>query len=437
MRSVPLERVTGLISLLALSAWAGAPLSVEDAVQRALSESAQVRSAREKREAADDGSRAVRGQLLPSIAVSDELQHYSGPFTVQLAIPGVPAASLPSLNVRDQNTNSFVVSARQPVLGLLKLSQDFVSANETADAAAAQVELVERATREAVEAGYLRLFEARAARAVAQSSQVQLGEQLTVARSRVEAGALTTADVLRVEVAKANIQQQELQAQVQESAARIALLTLLGFDLDADVEFAEPLTLETAADQSTPTLPEATQQALEHRADLRAQVHLLDGAQANARSKLFALLPDIDLTAAYVRIDGQALAQQNAASIGIRASWPLWLWGTQWYAHRAAVHQAEAQRIATDDAGRQVRGEVNGRMDQLRAASAAIEVAKTALTSAEEAYRVTSAVVGAGSGTTTDLLDAQSALTQSRLNLVRSKYQRALAWVQLRRALGN
>ncbi|MDP1822598.1 MAG: TolC family protein [Archangium sp.] len=40
-------------------------------------------------------------------------------------------------------------------------------------------------------------------------------------------------------------------------------------------------------------------------------------------------------------------------------------------------------------------------------------------------------------GTTTDLLDAQSALTQARLNLVRSKYQRALAWVQLRRAMGG
>ena len=40
------------------------------------------------------------------------------------------------------------------------------------------------------------------------------------------------------------------------------------------------------------------------------------------------------------------------------------------------------------------------------------------------------------SGTTTDLLDAQSALTQSKLNLVRSKYQQAIARVQLRRAMG-
>jgi len=91
----------------------------------------------------------------------------------------------------------------------------------------------------------------------------------------------------------------------------------------------------------------------------------------------------------------------------------------------------------TEDANRQVRGEVTGRMDQLRAAAAAaIDEAKRALTSAEEAYRVT-ALMRAGSGTTTDLLDAQSALTQARLNLLRSKYQRALSRVQLRRTMGG
>jgi hypothetical protein len=34
-------------------------------------------------------------------------------------------------------------------------------------------------------------------------------------------------------------------------------------------------------------------------------------------------------------------------------------------------------------------------------------------------------------------VDAQSALTQARLNLVRSKYQRALSRVQLRRTMGG
>jgi outer membrane protein len=64
----------------------------------------------------------------------------------------------------------------------------------------------------------------------------------------------------------------------------------------------------------------------------------------------------------------------------------------------------------------------------------AVEVAQTAIASAEEAYRVTSAQVSAGTATTTDLLDSQSALTTAKLNLARAEYERAVARVALDRA---
>ncbi len=426
--------VAAALSLISSAAFAET-LTVEEAVRRALESSPQVQAARERKLASDDAARSVRGQFGPQLGVSDELQHYSGPFNRSIAInPAVPPVAFP---IRDQNTNTFVASARQPVVGLLRISQDFVSANQQAEAAQAALEVTERAMREAMESAYLRMFEARAARDVAKSSQVQLAEQLTVAQARVEAGALTTADVLRVQVAKANIQQQELQAGVQESDARNAILTLLGLPVESPIEFSEPVTLEAEAEKPAPDFRTANDEAQKYRPDLKQQLHLLDSAEATARSRLASLLPDIDLTAAYVRVDGQALAQQDAAYIGVRMSWPIWMWGTQWYAHRAAVHQAESNKWATVEASRSVQRDVSSRLDLLRSATSAIDVAKTALTSAEEAYRVTSAVVQAGSGTTTDLLDAQSALTQAKLNLVRSRYQQALARVQLRRAMGG
>lgn len=429
-----MRALTPLVVLLAGPALAGA-LSVEDAVKRALDASPQLRAARERREAVGDQARSVRGQLLPSAALSEELQHYRGPFLVNLTLPGVPVS--PSLAVRDQNTNTFVAGVKQPLLGLARLSQEYVAALRGADAAAAQVDGGERAVREAVESGYLRLFEARAAIEIAQASQQQLTEQLAVAEARLKAGALTDADVLRVKVARANIRQQELQAKLQASGARTALLTLLDLPLDEAVEFAEPASLLADAAKPAPGEAEATAQALERRPELVQAARQQESAEATSRARLLALLPEIDGEAAYIRIDGQALAQRDSAYLGVKATWPVWTWGSQWYAHRAAAHQAEAARLVRDDAQRQVRAEVATRLDQLEAASSAIEVARTALESAEEAFRVTAAVVQAGSGTTTDLLDAQSALTQARLNLVRARYQQALGWVQLRRALGS
>lgn len=428
-----MRALTTVVVLLAGPALA-APLSVEDAVQRALDASPQLRAARERRDGVADQARSVRGQLLPAGVLSEELQHYRGPFMVGLTLPGLPAS--PSLSIRDQNTNTFVAAVRQPLLGLARLSQEYVAALRGADAASAQVDGGERAVREAVESGYLRLFEARAAMEIAQASQEQLTEQLAVAEARLKAGALTDADVLRVKVARANIRQQELQAKLQASSARTALLTLLDLPLDEAVEFGEPSTLLADAAKPPPGAAEATAQALQRRPELAQAARQQESAEAASRARLLALLPEIDAEAAYIRIDGQALAQKDSAYIGVKASWPVWTWGTQWYAHRAAAHQAEAARLLCDDAQRQVRAEISTRLEQLEAASSAIEVARAALESAEEAFRVTAAVVQAGSGTTTDLLDAQSALTQARLNLVRARYQQALGWVQLRRALG-
>jgi outer membrane protein TolC len=64
-------------------------------------------------------------------------------------------------------------------------------------------------------------------------------------------------------------------------------------------------------------------------------------------------------------------------------------------------------------------------------------VASDTIAQAEEAFRVTQATVRAGAATTTDLLDAQAALTQARLNLVRSKYEELRARSALFRALGT
>ncbi len=416
-------------------AFAGEVLTVDQAVARALELSPQFRAAQARRDATVDQQHAVRGQLLPSVAVQEEFQHYDKAFAVEFAIPGAPVA--PSFTARNQNTNTFTAVAKQPVLGLLKLSQDYSAASSNAEAADAQLVAAQTGLREQVETTFLRLFEARAALQVAQASESQLAEQVGLTNARIKAGSGTNADLLRTQVAKANIRQQALQAKVQESAARTQLLTMLDLPFDSSVDFAEPLSLEQAANEAVPTLSEATDRAYAERPELKVSALSAEAAEANSRARLFALLPDVDVEAAYVRIDGQAFAPPNSWFIGAKATFPVWLWGSQWYAHRAAAHQAEAARLLEHDSRRQVRVEVSGRLDQLEAATSAIEVATTAITSAEESYRVTTALVQAGSGTTTDLLDAQSALTQAKLNLVRAKYQQALARVQLRRAIGQ
>ncbi len=86
---------------------------------------------------------------------------------------------------------------------------------------------------------------------------------------------------------------------------------------------------------------------------------------------------------------------------------------------------------------RQIEAELGASLAQGDAARGAVGTAEKAVASAEEAYRVTDAALKAGTATTTDLLESQSALSQARLNLTRAQYELVLSDVALAHASGS
>ena len=130
-------------------------------------------------------------------------------------------------------------------------------------------------------------------------------------------------------------------------------------------------------------------------------------------------------------------AAQNSAYVGIKATWPIWTWGASWFGYQAAQAASQAAQQDLQSQRRQVSTEVASELSQSHAARSAVNLAEQSIASAQEAYRVTDALVKAGSATTTDLLESQSALNQARLNLVRAQYQLALAYVSIQHAVGE
>jgi len=178
-------------------------------------------------------------------------------------------------------------------------------------------------------------------------------------------------------------------------------------------------------------------QALSGRPEILQTRLSLEAGEHQRRARLYALLPEIDLEGAYLRSYGQVIVPTNSEFIGINAKWAIWEWGASYAAYRASQAQARAAAFDLENQKQQIRAEVTSGMAQLDAAASAISVAEQAITSAQEAYRVTDAQLQAGTATTTDLLEAQSALTQARLNYLRAQYELAISRVNLRRALGQ
>lgn len=414
------------------AAAAGRALTVEQAVELALATNPRIASARERLRAADDQASSVRARLLPSVHLSEEYQVYNSAFLISFQ-PGT------AIQVRDQKTNTFVASAVQPVLGLLRIDHQQAAQGESAEAGRAQLLALEADLRQAVQTQFLRFFEARALEQIADASVRELGEQVTVARARLASGVITQADLLRIEVAVANARQEGLQALSQAQTARAQLVSIIGLPAEEaeGLELLEPAELLAAARRPEAPLAALLPQARLRRPEVAQQHHLTLAADHQARALTYSLLPDIDLEAAYTRIDGQVFAPPNSAFVGVRAQWAIWEWGAIAYQRRAALAQASAARRDAEALQRQIEVEVTSSVAVGDAARGAVDAAEKAIASAEEAYRVTEAQVKAGTATTTDLLGAQASLTQARLNLARAQYELALARVSLGRATGS
>jgi outer membrane protein len=409
-------------------------IDVEEGVQLALRSSPQLRGVQLRTEAAHDQANALRGRMLPLISLSEEWLRYDKPFSIQFEIPGAPAG--PGLTVRNLITNSFAASVNQPLLGLIRTLEEHASLGAGAEGMQEAARGLEAAIREAVESGYLRYFEALAAQDIALTSQHQLEEQLQLVAARLKAGTATNADKLRLDVAISNAKLQHIQAQAQATTARTALLLAMGLDPSQPIELLQPTALEQRA---LPQLSEADarETAAQQRPEVMRAMREQASARYHARASYLALLPEVGVEGVYTNLRGQAFAPPDQFYVGLKAQWAVWEWGATFYAARAADKNAQAAAMAVEEQALNVKSEASARWVQARSAASAIEAAQTIITSAEEAYRVEQALVNAGSATTTDLLDAQSSLTQAKLNLIRARYEQALALVALQRALGN
>jgi outer membrane protein len=438
------------LSTASLAEAAPRALTIDDAVALALRTNPRLTSSRARAEAGDINAVSVGRRMLPSIHVSDEAQLWNAPFAITLPGGGTGGtagtggtmgmATAPAFVVRNRETNTFAASFDQPLLGLFRANDERETLTEQSAGERNQIAAAESDIRQAVETQFLQVFEAQALEQIASASVRELSEQVTVAKARLASGVITNADLLRIEVAVANAQQQGLEAHSQAQTARAQLFAAMGImpGEGAELTLVEPATrLASARSRSTaPSLGSLLPQAQAHRPELKQQEHLVLAADRQVAAKTYALLPDIDAEGAYIRTDGQLFAPPNQAYLGLKATWAIWEWGATNLQRKAAAIQADAARRDQEVLARQIEAELTASVAQGDAARGAVDTAGKALASAQEAYRVTDAALKAGAATTTDLLESESALTQARLNLTRAEYDLVLSDVAMAHATG-
>lgn len=257
-----------------------------------------------------------------------------------------------------------------------------------------------------------------------------------------EAQLATRLDEVNARVELDNAQQRLVRAESQQQTARRELARLLNLPSVIDISAADSV---QQADAWKLSLPESIVLALQNRAELEQQLVQRNISEQRRRSVLAALGPTVGVFASYNLLqlstgDPSEFASRgfaNGYSLGARMRWDLFDGG----AVKARARQEEVNRAIAEtrfaDVSKQVRLEVERAYNNLTSNQRNIQTATLSLEGAREALRLARLRFQAGVGPLSDVITAESNVTEAEGNRVTAilDYNRALA--SLQRAISN
>lgn len=248
-------------------------------------------------------------------------------------------------------------------------------------------------------------------------------------------------DLLEAEVYLANARQDAALAAGDVRRARIALATLIKEPLTAVFEIRDqPLT------SAVGTGLEALQRmALEMRPELKQANYKVESSRREITIAKSTYFPDIVLRAEHDRYGGDAavnghgwndLQDPEVSKIGVYANWNLFSWGQTGHEVRAATAASRAARQNLEQVMDAIRREVEDNYIGAVTAYGNIIPARKAVEQARESLRMNELRYRNQIATSTDVLDAQTLLTDTETKLYQAVYQYNIWLAGLARAVG-
>jgi len=432
---VPLLFVAVLMTLPA----SAQSLSLSEAIERAKAGNPDVRSAAAAEREAAERITEARGGHLPKVDVSESWQRGNNPafvFGSLLAQRRFTASdfALDALNHPDATDNFRAALSVEQSLFDRAVSANLRAASIGRDMAATGRQLVDQDLTSAVTEVYGRvLIAAATARSTAAMVETARADR-ELAGNRREAGQVTDADVLRLDVYLARTLEQQVQATSDERIARARLNQLMGeplstiFSLDLTppgiaIDITNPASLEEEAVKNRPEVALALQQE-------QLAAASVDAAQA-------AFLPQVAAQGAWELNGGSWNARSSSWGAGVVARVNLF----HGFADKARLAEARAQ--ASRRAHEREKAETMARLDvqiaiaRLEAARASEAVGRAAADRARESRRIIRDRYESGVTDMTTLLRSADDVLQAEAQQIAANVSVLTATATLQRAIGR
>lgn len=344
-----------------------------------------------------------------------------------------------TIELGDKDNYQWQATVTQPIFTGWALTSSYELAKLGIDQSKAALELAKLDLALQVKEAYFNILGADKAVEVAKSAVDSLESHLAVAKNFYEVGMIPINDMLKAEVELANAQHDYIRAQNSAKLARASFNTLLSRPVDESFEI-EDILIYTP---ETPDFDVYLDKALKERPEMKS-IELTDSQieqQVNlAKSKYY---PEAAFTYSFIKagdtpaVSGSDFQEANSWQATVGLSWTFWDWDKT----KNSVRQVEsrkrqlAQTRKTLEDG--IRLELKQAILNLKEAEEKIPTAEKAVEQAEENLRVSEERYKAQVTTSTEVLDAQTLLSQARMNYYNALYDHNLAKATLLRAVGE
>ena len=430
------------IAALPSSAAAQDPLTIDRAVQAALTQNAALRATRASRDEADALIGAARSGFFPRLTVTESWQRGDQPVFVFSSL----------LSARQFGAQNFAIDALNhpdPIgffrgaVGVEQLIFDGGRQRAAADAAGLRRDIASLTTDEtaaglalATTQMFGRVVVAQAARRAADAGVKAAREDLARAERRRDGGMLTDADVLGLAVHVADLQQRAIQFESDGAIARAELNRLMGVPIERDYQIAEPVAADRAA-SAEPRLDVLFAEADAARPDMQRAAAAQQLAATGRGQARAALIPQV---AAQAGFDVSGTRFNDRASswlFGGEVRWTFSLGGAEFAHMKASLEAVRRARAESDDVRSAVHVEVVSALRRLDAAHARQAVGRAAAEQARESQRIIRDRFDAGLVGVNDVLRASTAVLDADTQIISALVDAMSSDAMLRRALGR
>jgi outer membrane protein len=430
--STALAIVLCLLAVGFLDAQEKRPISLDEAISLSLKNSKQLKNSQAKIEEATAALKEAVEKKLPDAKISGSWLWLSNANIDVKSKTGTNSNQGGSPNVSQAMYG--ILNASLPIYSGGRIRYGIESSRYLAEATKLDADNDKQEVIQNTVEAYINLYKAKSSVNLVQENLAEAQQRVKDFSNLEKNGLLARNDLLKAQLQASNVELALLDAENNWQLANINMNLLLGLP---DKTQLAPDSIVIDQPFSLKTLDEYVQAAYTQRKDMASLGLRKKAAETSVKATRGELYPSIALTGGYIAADiPKVLTVTNAVTLGAGVSYNI---GSLWKT-KSKVQQAEARAkqtaIAESLLNDNVRLEVNQAYLNFLSSQKKIDVYAKAVEQATENYKIILNKYNNSLATTTDLLDADVARLQARMNFIFSKADAVVAYNKLLQSTG-